>query len=64
MNINLKKQQRDALSMFLAKTSAPAIMAAVGLEFGGPEYQAALLVWKELQKIGPFDPDCDDWGGK
>lgn len=63
MNINLIKAERDALVMLLAKATDPAVMAAIGLQFGGPECQAALKVWKELQRIGEFDPDCDPWGG-
>lgn len=61
MNIDLKKKERDALQMFVLKATNPNVMAAMGLRFGGPEYQAAIKVAEELNRIGPFDPDCDKW---
>lgn len=64
MRVDLKKAERDALTMFLALTSSPSVMEAVGLKFGGHEYQAALKMWKALHEVGPFDPDCDERAGQ
>lgn len=64
MNISLKKAERDALSMLLLKATQPDRMVAMGLQFGGPEFQVAMKLSGELKALGSFDPDCDDWGGK
>lgn len=61
MNIPLDKAEREALKMLLLIATGPDAMASMQFKTSGLEFRTAMKVVNELQRIGPFDPDCDGW---